>query len=200
MKISYQIAFVLFSYFLGSIPFGYLLTKRFVGKNLMEEGSGNIGSTNVKRVAGRKISIITQLLDMFKGLLPVALFYIFIDKKLPANDFLVYAIALSAILGHDFSFFLKFKGGKGVNTTLGASILIAPLPVLISVAIYFFVRWRFKYVSLGSILLAVSLPLSEILISGMGTKFYYLLICMSLIIILHHKNIKRLFMKKELQA
>ncbi len=200
MKTSYQIAFIFFSYLLGSIPFGYLLTKHFAGKNVMEEGSGNIGSTNVKRVAGKKISIITQLLDMFKGLLPVALFYIFIDKKIPTHEFLVYAIALSAILGHDFSFFLKLKGGKGVNTTLGASILIAPLPVLIAVAVYFFIRWRFKYVSLGSILLAISLPISEVLISGISPSFYYFLICMILILLLHHKNIKRLFKKQELQA
>ncbi len=200
MKISYQIAFIFFSYLLGSIPFGYLLTKRFVGKNIMEEGSGNIGSTNVKRIAGKKISIITQLLDMFKGLLPVALFYIFIDKKIPAHDFLVYAIALSAIIGHDFSIFLKFKGGKGVNTTLGASFLIAPLPVLIAVAVYFFVRWRFKYVSLGSILLAITLPVSEVLISGLNLCFFYFLICMSLILLLHHENINRLLQKKELMA
>ncbi len=103
MKISYQIAFIFFSYLLGSIPFGYILTKHYSGKNVMEEGSGNIGSTNVKRVAGKKISIITQLLDMFKGLLPVALFYLFVDKKIPVHEFLVYAIALSTILGHDFS-------------------------------------------------------------------------------------------------
>ncbi len=200
MKISYQIAFIFFSYILGSIPFGYLLSKRYAGKNIMEEGSGNIGSTNVKRVAGKKISIITQLLDMFKGLLPIALFYIFIDKEIPTHDFLVYAMALSAILGHDFSIFLKFKGGKGVNTTLGASILIAPLPVLIAVTVYFFIRWRFKYVSLGSILLAISLPLSEILISGFSPSFYYFLICMTLILLLHHENIKRLLQKKELRA
>ncbi len=183
MKIIYQILFIFFAYILGSIPFGYLLTKRYAGKNVMEEGSGNIGSTNVKRIAGKKISIITQLLDMFKGLLPVALFYIFIDKKIPANDFLVYAIALSSILGHDFSLFLKFKGGKGVNTTL-----------------YFFTRWRFKYVSLGSILLAITLPVCEVLISGFALSFYYFLICMSLILLLHHKNIRRLFKNQELLA
>ncbi len=200
MKITYQVVFIFLSYLLGSVPFGYILTKRYAGKNLMEEGSGNIGSTNVKRIAGKKISIITQLLDMFKGLLPVALFYIFIDKKIPTHDFLVYAIALFAIIGHDFSLFLKFKGGKDVNTTLGASILISPLPVLIAVAVYFFARWKFKYVSLGSILIAITLPVSEILISGIRPSFYYFLICMSLILLLHHKNIKRLFKKQELQA
>ena len=130
-----EILILLLTYLWGSIPYGYLLTKHYTGKNILEWGSGNLGSTNVKRIAGTKISIITQLFDMLKGLLPVALFLIFdISTSTP---YYIYMLALAAIIGHDFSLFLKFKGGKGVNTTLGASLLLAPNSVLISVAIYF---------------------------------------------------------------
>ncbi len=194
------IGFIFLSYLIGSIPFGYFLTKSYTGKNILEMGSGNTGSTNVGRVAGKKISIITQLLDMAKGLLPVALFLILFAHQKDAPDYYVYLLALAAIIGHDFSIFLQFKGGKGVNTTLGASLLIAPIPVFISVAIYFIVKYSFKYVSLGSIILSITLPVSEWLIHGITPSFYYLLTCMVLIVLMHRKNISRLLNKKELSA
>jgi acyl phosphate:glycerol-3-phosphate acyltransferase len=198
MSIALEIVFVILAYLLGSIPVGYLLTKWYTGKNIMELGSGNIGSTNVKRVAGKKVSILTQLLDMSKGIIPVAIYNYFADDKTIAPQFYVYYLGLAAIIGHDFSIFLKFKGGKGVNTTLGASVLIAPYSVFIAVAIYFIVKFRFKYVSLGSLILAITLPLTELLIHGLTSTFYYLLICMALIILLHRKNIHRLLQKQEL--
>lgn len=197
MNILIQISILLLSYLLGAIPFGYILTHYSTGKNIMKEGSGNVGSTNVRRVAGKKIAIITQLLDMFKGLLPVAVYFYFIDDKMMVSEYYVYCIALAAIIGHDFSVFLKFKGGKGVNTTLGASLLIAPISVFISVAIYFIVKWQFKYVSLGSIILGLTLPLTEFIIHGLSSTFYYLLVCTILIILLHRTNINRLFHMRE---
>jgi glycerol-3-phosphate acyltransferase PlsY len=135
---------------------------------------------------------------MLKGLLPVAIILLLNRRIVPFTSYYVYIIALIAILGHDFSMFLKFKGGKGVNTTLGASLLIAPIPVFISVIVYFIVKWKFKYVSIASILLAISLPISYFFIYGLSTTFYYLLICTFLIIFRHNNNIKRLLNHKEL--
>lgn len=198
MNTSLNIFFILLTYLLGSIPFGYLLTKFTTGKNILEAGSGNIGSTNVGRIAGKKMAIITQLLDMLKGLLPVAIFIGLTDDINFNNEYGVYILALASIIGHDFSIFLKFRGGKGVNTTLGASVLIAPVPVIISVVIYFIAKWQFKFVSLGSIILGISLPLIELFINGTGSTFYYLIICTSLIVVRHHSNIKRLWLHKEL--
>jgi len=166
----------------------------------MEIGSGNVGSTNVGRVAGKKIAIITQLLDMVKGFLPVAVYLYFIDDKKMGTEFFVYCVALSTIIGHDFSLFLKFKGGKGVNTTLGTSVLIAPFSVFISVVIYFIVKWKFKYVSMGSIILAITLPITELFIHGFNLTFYYLVVCMLLIILLHRTNINRLIQNQELSS
>jgi len=200
MTIELKITFVLLSYLLGSIPFAFLLTKYSTGKNILKWGSGNVGSTNVGRVAGRKMAIYTQLLDMTKGLLPVAIYLLLTDEKIVKSDWYIYWLAIAAIIGHDFSIFLRFKGGKGVNTTLGASLLIAPVPVFISVAIYFIVKWRFKYVSLGSVLLAISLPLTEFLFHGFTSTFYYLLLCTILITLMHRKNIIRLINQKELTS
>ena len=198
MTLFYEIVFLLLTYFWGSIPVGYLLIKFYTGKNILKMGSGNIGSTNVRRVSGNKLSVITQLLDMLKGFLPVVLFLVL--KPLVSTPYYVFMLALAAILGHDFSLFLKLNGGKGVNTTMGASVLLAPYSVFIAVIFYFIVKWRFKYVSLGSMVIAFTIPLIEIIWYGPNPTFYYLLICSFLIVILHHGNIIRLIKGKELDS
>ena len=198
----YVIPFILISYLIGAIPFGYLLTKYFLNINILEVGSGNIGSTNVKRIAGRKISIYSQLLDMAKGLIVVT-FVLILQNYYPVlqrQEFLVYLVAIAAILGHNFSIFLNFKGGKGVNTTLGASLLIAPIPVLSAVVFYYLVKWKFKYVSLGSLAIAIVLPLGAFIQFGIGIPFYYFLLCSTMIILRHIPNIKRLLVGKELKS
>ena len=188
-----EIIIILISYLSGSVPFGYIFTKKYTGKNIRELGSGNIGSTNVKRVAGLKASISTQISDMLKGLLPVAIVLILKEYKIfQFNFFLIYLVALATIIGHNFSIFLRFKGGKGVNTTLGASLLLGTLPVFISVAVYYIIKWSTKYVSLGSICLAITLPLVEYFQHNLSHLFFYFTICSMLIIIRHIDNIKRL--------
>ncbi len=193
MKTAFEVLLIVLTYILGSIPFGYIFTRKFTGINIREQGSGNIGSTNVKRVAGSKVALITQLCDMLKGLLPVgAILSLQYCNFYTYPDTYVYMIALAAILGHNFSIFLKFKGGKGVNTTLGASILLSPIPVLVAVLVYFLVKWKTKYVSLGSICLSVTLPVSEFLIHKSSYQFWYFLLCATLIILMHLPNIVRL--------
>jgi len=198
MNIAFQIGFIVLSFLLGSIPFGFLVTRYATHQNIQELGSGNIGSANVKRVAGKKFSVITQLLDMAKGFIPVAVFIFFVNDRIVVPDWYVYLVALAAIIGHDFSIYLKFRGGKGVNTTQGASVLLAPWSAFIAAAIFYLVKWRFKYSSLGSIALAITLPVIEIFIRGITPTFYYLLVCMTLIILRHRGNIVRLRNKREL--
>lgn len=201
MSLLIKLLIILFAYLLGSIPFGYIFTKYATGKNILESGSGNIGSTNVKRIAGSKISLFTQLCDMLKGLIPVFFFISSYNFNITeaTNDNFLFFTALASVLGHNFSVFLKFKGGKGVNTTLGASVIFATVPVFFSVMIYFLIKWQFKFVSLGSILLGLSLPASELFLNGLSKSFIYLLFCFLLIIFTHHENIKRLLQNKELQ-
>ena len=193
MKTEFEILLIFISYLIGSIPFGYIYTKRFVGINILHHGSGNTGSTNVRRFAGPKVALFTQLCDMLKGLLPVAL-VIFIEYKriYTFDDIFIYAVGLATILGHNFSIFLKLKGGKGVNTTLGASLLLSPYSVFASVLVYFLVKWYSGYVSLGSICLAITLILTCLIINNTSYLFYYFLICSAFIIIMHIPNLKRL--------
>ena len=201
MKTAVEILIILAAYLLGSVPFGYLFTKRLAGINIREQGSGNIGSTNVRRVAGRKIALYTQLCDMAKGLFPVAVVLLLqYVRVFPFHPLFIYAVALASILGHNFSIFLRFNGGKGVNTTLGASLLLSPIAVLTSVAIYFIIKGSTKYVSLGSISLAVTLVLTGLLIHSITYLSAYLLACSALIIVRHIPNIKRLVAGTESRA
>ena len=198
MNLTIEIVLIIVTYIWGSIPYGYILTKLYTGKNILEWGSGAVGATNVGRVAGKKASFFTQNLDILKGFIPVALFLWFHPELPGIPQNFVYFLAFAAIIGHNFSLFLRFKGGKGVATTLGASVLIAPFSVIISVILFFIVKWRFKYVSLGSLALALSLPFTELILHRITPAFYYLSVCAVLIIIMHHKNINRLLHGKEL--
>ena len=201
MKALLEIGLIGFAYLIGSVPFGYIFTKRIAGINIREHGSGNIGSTNVRRVAGPKVALFTQLCDMLKGLMPVgAVVYLQYSNIYTFDEFFVYAVGLASILGHNFSLFLKFKGGKGVNTTLGASVLLAPVSVFASVLVYFLVKWRSGYVSLGSLCLALTLTLTEMIIHPISYLFYYLLTCSLLIVLMHIPNIKRLVEGTESKA
>ncbi|MEI7828366.1 MAG: glycerol-3-phosphate 1-O-acyltransferase PlsY [Prolixibacteraceae bacterium] len=190
---------VFLAYIIGAIPFGYLLTKRATGLNILEQGSGNIGSTNVRRIAGKRISIQVQILDMLKGFLPVIL-VLMTNKSgyIPIPDYYILIIAFSTIIGHNFSVFLRFRGGKGVNTTLGATLLLAPVEVLSAVVIYFIVKWRFRYVSIGSIVLACALPCSAIFCKEKTYLIIYLFLCCFMILFRHLPNIKRLIAGSEL--
>ncbi len=189
---------VLLSYLLGAVPFGYILTRRSTGKNILEFGSGNTGSTNVGRVAGKRIAFQVQLLDMLKGVIPVAVVQAAVKSELYIfPEYFIFLVAISAILGHNFSVFLHFKGGKGVNTTLGASLLIAPVEVLSGVAVYFLVKRSLKYVSAGSIALAITLPLSGLILQAGNLLVYYLILCCFLILVRHSSNMKRLISGKE---
>lgn len=198
MQIYLEIVVLVMVYLCGAIPFGYIITKQQTGKNILDLGSGNVGSTNVRRTVGSKLAFVCQLLDMLKGFLPVAIYLLL--KPATVLPYYPYLLAIVAILGHDFSVFLKFKGGKGVNTTLGASILLSPYAVLAAVMIYYLVKWRFKYVSLGSLALAVALPVVEVFVNDFSPTFYYLGLCAFFIIILHWANIIRLIKGTELPS
>ena len=201
MKTGIEISLILVAYLIGSVPFGYIFTRQIAGINIREHGSGNIGSTNVRRVAGPKVALLTQLCDMFKGLLPVAaVMYVQFRNIYIFDAYFIYAVGLASVLGHNFSLFLKFKGGKGVNTTLGASLLLAPISVFASVLVYYLVKWRSRYVSLGSLFLAGTLTLTEFVIHPVSFLFYYLLSCTLLIVLMHISNIKRLLEGTESRA
>jgi glycerol-3-phosphate acyltransferase PlsY len=193
---------LLLAFFCGSIPTGYLIVKRTAGVDIRNVGSGNIGSTNVKRIAGAKVAIITQMIDILKGVIPVAAAILVArNSELPlSSDVLVPLTGLAAILGHDFTPFLKFNGGKGVNTTAGSFFMMAPLPTLISAGIYSILKLTTGIVSIGSIALAIALPLAAGCFKMPLPTLVCSIIAGLLIIIKHKDNIGRLLRGEEKPA
>jgi acyl phosphate:glycerol-3-phosphate acyltransferase len=184
------------SYLLGSVPFGYLLVRIFRGHDVRQSGSGNIGATNVSRTSPA-LGILTLLLDALKGTAAVALSYRLGDRMVagaPAHELLASA-ALFATVGHIFPVWLKFRGGKGVATGLGAFILLAPRAALVAVAVFIAIVLVSRYVSLGSIGAVAAFPVSAWLLHEYGDRplALGLMSLTSLLIIARHReNIQRL--------
>jgi len=171
---------------LGSLPTGVLIA-RVQKVNLREHGSGNIGATNAARVLGKKAGILTLLGDFSKGLLTV---YI---ADVLFNDANVTALAgLFAFSGHLFSVFLKFKGGKGVATALGIFMYLMPFPTLLAIVIFALTLKVSTYVSVGSIVSSLCLPIMAILFESPGPTINVSIAVMVLIVYKHKENIRRI--------
>ena len=181
---------LIISFFIGAIPFGYIVVKVKMGIDIREEGSGNIGSTNVKRVAGRKIAALVQFLDITKSLIPVLLALIFFGQD---NVVKVCFISIVSVLGHIYSPFLGFKGGKGVNSLLGSFFLLCPLPVLISVMVHIVLKKVTKIVAIRSIILSLVIPLMAWLLGYNKCIIFSSLFAAVIIIFAHRTNIKEIF-------
>jgi acyl phosphate:glycerol-3-phosphate acyltransferase len=189
------------SYLLGSIPFGYLLVKIFRGEDVRQSGSGNIGATNVARKSPA-LGALTLLLDAAKGTTAVVFAYLMADRThagIPSQKELALA-AVFVIAGHMFPLWLKFRGGKGVATGLGAFAVIAPEAVMIAAVIFLVVVLIFRFVSLGSITSVAAFPLLVWLLheySGESLTLGFICLASLLIVAAHHENIRRLLAGKE---
>ncbi len=177
------------SYLMGSIPFGFILTKIFLKKDIRELGSGNIGATNTLRVGNKLIGYLTLILDIIKAIIPV------IYTKIYFPDFL-YLASLCAFLGHVFPVWLKFKGGKGVATYVG---------ILFSINIYFGIIFTIiwlitfiisKFSSLSSLIASVSIPIYLLILTQFDQLIFFTIMFV-LIFFTHRENIKRLKNKEE---
>ena len=177
------------SYLMGSIPFGLILTKIFLKKDIREIGSGNIGATNALRTGSKFTGYATLILDISKGMLPV----IYVKINSPE---LIYIASLCAFLGHVFPVWLKFKGGKGVATYVGILFAINILLGVIFVSSWGVVFLIFKYSSLSSIFGALSIPV-YLLLAGETNGIVFFTIMFVLIFFTHRENIKRLKNKEE---
>ena len=179
-------------FFISSIPFGYVIGK-LKGIDIRQHGSGNIGATNVSRVLGKKYGALVLVLDALKGALPV------LAVKLYGLPFEYQVLAgLFAVLGHCFSPFLRFKGGKGVATGLGAFIVISPKITLLAFFIFLAVFLLTRYVSLSSITAALSYPILFRFLEKPSELSFILVSLTSLVIVAkHHSNIERLLKGEE---
>jgi glycerol-3-phosphate acyltransferase PlsY len=179
---------VIFAYLLGSIPTGVVVARFMGGADPRSAGSGNIGATNVLRTLGKKAAVATLVGDFLKGAIPV----IIAVTLLPANSAFIYFTAGAAILGHDFSFLLAFKGGKGVATTIGTLTVLSPLTALLLLATWVSVVAVTRYSSAGALTAAAMAPVFALLVIGDGRFALYCLFAAVLLSFQHRENIKRL--------
>ncbi|MCX7699154.1 MAG: glycerol-3-phosphate 1-O-acyltransferase PlsY [Candidatus Goldbacteria bacterium] len=190
------ILFLLFTYLFASIPTGYIVVKVLKGIDIRTVGSGNIGATNVNRVLGIKWFIFVLIFDALKGYLPV-----FISKILFKDILLVPIFSgIAAILGHTFTVFLNFKGGKGVATSFGVFLALAPISLISSFIIFIIVLFLFKYISLSSIIASILFPAFVFIYGETGYLniiLYFSLLASIFIIYKHKENIKRLLTGNE---
>ncbi len=187
-----QVALVVFAYFIGSIPFG-LIIGRLAGKDVRRTGSGNIGATNVLRAAGKAAGVITLLLDVGKGYAAVAVAEHFSDP----DHISPLICGVAALVGHCFSVFLRFRGGKGVATGLGIFLGIAPFYVIFALGAFLAVATLTRLVSAGSIAGALTMPIALWIGGASSTRIGVAAAMAALIIAKHHANIARLVRGQE---
>ena len=175
---------ILISYLFGSIPFGLILTKIFLKKDIREIGSGNIGATNVLRAGNKILGYSTLVLDILKAVLPILYIKFFM------NDYL-YISALSIFIGHVFPIWLKFKGGKGVASYLGILFCLDIVTALIFGVVWISVFILFKFSSLSSLLASLTIPIFHFFYNS-NSDYYFYFMMFILIFFTHRENIKRL--------
>lgn len=199
------ILLILCSFLIGSIPIGLIISKVFFGFDIRTKGSGNIGSTNVFRVLGTKWGIFTQIFDILKGFVPSFFLSVLFFPDSDSLTLIRIIAGMSAVLGHIFSPFIGFKGGKGVNTAVGMLLGVSAIDIGLAAIVFFAFVSTTGYISLGSITSSISLPiivLSKRYIAGYEVEsfsillLFYALISL-LIIYTHRSNIKRLLNNSE---
>lgn len=205
------ILFIILSYFIGSIPFGVVLGKLICKKDIREYGSKNIGTTNAIRVLGKKVGFLVFFCDVFKGCFIIILIKILgitnVWKTPEGIDIFLYGAA--GILGHSFSIFLNFKGGKAVATSLGVVLVLTPIPAIACLLMFALVFYTTKYVSLASTAATLTVIITTWILFVFGVKdilnfgYYFIAkpslilsilytILAMLILIKHFKNYRRL--------
>lgn len=196
------------SYLIGAIPFALVIGKWFYGVDVRSLGSGNLGSTNVYRNLGWKAGLAVQLLDIAKGLVPVLLVASFFDTQMPFENHtpfedstVVRLIAgITAVVGHIWSVFAGFRGGKGINTSMGMLIAVAPVELAIAAAVFLLLIGFFGYVSLGSMVAAIVIPVTmfirrnllHVQIDGYLTLICFLIALSLMVLYAHRSNLRRL--------
>jgi glycerol-3-phosphate acyltransferase PlsY len=175
------------AYLLGSVSFGLLLARLYGNHDLRQSGSGNIGATNVARTMGKTVGILTLLGDASKGLLAV-----WLARQWGRSDWISGAAALLAVVGHIFPLYHGLRGGKGVATALGCFVPILPWPLIMGTVMWLATVAIWRYVSIGSILAAVTLPLAAALFDYPSPFIYSAILIALLVLYKHRGNIQRL--------
>ena len=191
-----ELLLILFAYLIGSIPTALIISKRFFGIDIRDYGSGNMGATNTFRVLGSRYGTMVMAFDILKGMAAVALFNFipyYLHNDLERTNFML-GLGLAAVVGHIFPIFAGFKGGKGVATLLGMVLAVQPIIAISCIGVFMLVLFLTRYVSLSSILAAVSLPICVLWIWNEHEVLYrvFALLVAILVVITHQKNIGRI--------
>ena len=190
------IPLILFSYLLGSVPTGYLISKHVMGIDIRQHGSGNPGAANVYRIVGKWAGITTFLIDALKGFIPVCLARYFC----PDNYWVAIACGVIAILGHMWTIYLKFRGGKGVATSAGVFAAILPIPTALAFLSFVICVALWGRISIGSICACIVLPICSFFIGNHPLSVNMMVTAIGALVIYKHvPNIKRLLQQKELK-
>ena len=188
-----RIIWIIAAYFVGSIPSGFLIFRMGESKDIRKFGSQSTGATNVLRLKGWRHALPVLVIDVLKAALPVWLAL----RSFPTDRWVAFGVALMVVLGHCFPVFIGFKGGKGVSTAMGSYAVLAAVPFLISLAVFVGVITATRYVSLGSLLAALSFPLIVYFGRGDGSLAALGLAIFAVIALRHAGNIQRLFKGQE---
>ncbi len=207
------VGIIIVSYLIGAIPFALIAGKIFKGIDLRNYGSGNLGSTNAFRVLGAPLGILVQILDIGKGLFVVLVVTQYFYSNLPFTNYTPFEditvakiiAGVAAIIGHTYSVFAGFRGGKGINTALGVLISLSPVDAGISVGFFVLTVLSSGYISLGSIVASFTFPLMmfirenifKVHITGYDTLIFFSIAVSVLLIYNHRENIKRLLYGNE---
>lgn len=183
---------LVFAYLLGSIPTGLIVVRLTGGVDPRGVGSGNIGATNVGRTSGKKAGVVTLIGDALKGAIPVGL-----AMYMGAGEFIIAGAGLLVILGHMFSVYLGFRGGKGVATACGVFLVLSPPALGLSLLIFILMVFIFNFVSLGSMAAAISMPIFLFFITDSYAFLVLGLLAAILIVIKHSSNIRKLIKGSE---
>jgi glycerol-3-phosphate acyltransferase PlsY len=183
-----KIVFIAMSYVVGAIPFGYLIVKLFYKTDIRQHGSGNPGATNVWRTFGKKPGAVTLAFDILKGVVPV----LAARRFFPDQSGMALACGMSAIIGHNWSLFLRGKGGKGVATSIGVFLALIPFPSLIAVAVFLAVFFTTGHVSTGSMAGSAGLVAGTFIWETPWSIRAVVILAGLMILIKHVPNIKRL--------
>ena len=191
-----ELLLIVIAYLLGSIPTALIISKRFFGIDIRDYGSGNMGATNTFRVLGSKYGTMVMVFDMLKGITAVMLYNFlpyYFHNELERTNFMI-GLGLASVIGHIFPIFAGFRGGKGVATLFGMLLALQPVVAVSCIAVFMLVLFFTRYVSLSSILAAVSLPISVLWIWNEHEVMYrvFALLVAAMVVFTHQKNIGRI--------
>lgn len=184
------VIYIILSYLIGSIPNALWIGKFFLNKDVRHYGSGNVGATNAARVLGYKYGTLTLILDILKGAIPTIIGY-------SISPIVGILMGLSSVIGHTYSIYINFQGGKAVATTVGIFIIISPYSILSLVFVFFGIVYLTGYVSVASMMSAILLPIMMIVFKAEYVEILFALFIAILIVYRHRSNIKNLINKKE---